>query len=144
MTKRALSILFATVLAGLLVFAGACSTDDESGSDSGPSTTTSTDSDSGDSGSGASDSGSSSALPPVTVDTADDVTLTVGEFIDVVTLEADRATSSDPSVLEATDAYSDGSAEFNAGAEAKARGTAILSVFDGDSLLYEVNVTVTE
>lgn len=122
MTRRPLSVLFATLLAGVLVLAGACSSDDDSGSDSD----------------------SSSALPPVIVDTADDVTLTVGEFIDVVTLEADRATSSDPSVLEATDAYSDGSAEFNAGAEAKAPGTAILSVYDGDSLLYEVNVTVTE
>lgn len=134
MTKKALSILFAALIAGLLTLAGACSSDDDSGSDSDSSTTTEADS----------DSGSSSALPPVTVDTAEDVTLTVGEFIDVVTLEADKATSSDPSVLEATDAYSDGSAEFNAGAEAKAPGTAILSVYDGDSLLYEVNVTVTE
>ncbi len=117
-----MSILFATLLAGVIVLAGACSSDDGSGSDSG----------------------SSSALPPVIVDRADDATLTVGEFIDVVTPEADRATSSDPSVLEAADAYSDGYAEFNAGAEAKAPGTAILSVYDGDSLLYEVNVTVTE
>jgi hypothetical protein len=138
-----LSILFATLLAGVLVLAGACSSDDDSGSDSDSSTTAIADSDAGDSGSDP-DSGSSSALPPVIVDTADDATLTVGEFIDVVTPEADRATSSDPSVLEATDAYSDGSAEFNAGAEAKAPGTAILNVYDGDSLLYEVNVTVTE
>jgi hypothetical protein len=143
MTGKPLSILFATLLAGVLGLAGACSSDDDSGSDSDPSTTTIADSDAGDSVSDP-DSGSSSALPPVIVDTADDVTLTVGEFIDVVTLEADRATSSDPSVLEATDAYSDGSAEFNAGAEAKAPGAAILSVYDGDSLLYEVNVTVTE
>ena len=142
MTKKALSILFAALLAGVLTLAGACSSDDDSGSDSDSSTTTSSDSESGDAGSG--DSDSTSALPPVIVDTADDVTLTVGEFIDIVTLEADKATSSDPSVLEATDAYSDGSAEFNAGAEAKAPGTAILSVYDGDSLLYEVNVTVTE
>ena len=143
MIRRPSSILFATMLAGVLVIAGACSSEDDSGSDSDSSTTAIADSDAGDSGSDP-DSGSSSALPPVTVDTADDVALTVGEFIDVVTLEADRATSSDPSVLEATDAYSDGSAEFNAGAEAKAPGAAILSVYDGDSLLYEVNVTVTE
>lgn len=131
--KIVLTITFAAVLA----FAGACSSDDAS-ADSG-SSTTAADSDSGDS-----DGGSTSALPPVIVDTADDVTLTVGEFIDITTLEADKATSSDPSVLEATDAYSDGSAEFNAGAEAKAAGTAILSVYDGDSIIYEVNVTVTE
>ena len=114
--KTVLTVTFAAVLA----FAGACSSDDDSGG------------------------GSSSALPPVIVDTADDVTLTVGEFIDITTLEADKATSSDPSVLGATDAYSDGSAEFNAGAEAKGVGTAVLSVYDGDSILYEVNVTVTK
>ncbi|MGI9576920.1 MAG: hypothetical protein ACR2OH_01835 [Microthrixaceae bacterium] len=129
--------VLAITLATLLAFAGACSSDDDADSADSSSTTAA------ESASGGSD-GSTSALPPVIVDTADDVELTVGEFIDITTLEADKATSSDQSVLEATDAYTDGSAEFNAGAEAKSAGTAVLSVYDGDSILYEVNVTVTD
>ena len=131
MNKSVPTILFAA----LLVFAGACSSDDDGDSAGGSG---------GDSASETSGSESTSELPPIMVDTAQDVDMGVGEFINIVTEGADRATSSDPSVLEATDAYSDGSAEFNAGAEALAVGTAVLGVYEGDSLLYEVNVTVTD
>ena len=123
MQKTAIALMAAVTL----LFAGACSSDDD-----GASTSTTA----------ASEEGGSSALPPIEVDGAGDVTMKVGEFIRVNTEDADRAESSDTAVLTAEDAYSDGSAEFTAGAEAIGEGTAVLSVYSGDDLLYEVDVTV--
>ncbi len=121
MHKTALAILASAAL----VFAGACSSDDSD------STTTAAPDDSG-----------TSALPPIEVDGAEDVTMKVGEFIRINTPDADKVSADDTDVLETQDAYSDGSADFVAGAEAVGDGKAVLSVYSGDELLYEVNVTV--
>ncbi len=130
----------AVALTVLALLAGSCSSDSD---DSGDST------DSGDSNeatttnsSAATDDGSTSLEAPTIVDAAGDVTVQVGGFVVVGTPNATDVQTDDPSVLEVSQAYSDGQAEFNAGAEALSAGSATMSVYEGDELLYEVNVTV--
>ena len=81
-------------------------------------------------------------VAPLIVDSGDPVTLEVGRSIDVVTDDVTRVESSDTAVLTVSQPSDDGSASFNAGATAVAAGSATLSVYTGDSLAYEVAVTV--
>jgi len=119
----------ATVAATVLfLMAGACSSDSDDAATSTTSTTVAT--------------GSAAVLPPTIVDGAEDVTVDIGHFVVVSTADATRVETSDTAVLEVSQAYSDGSAEFNAGAEALEAGSAVLTVYNGDEALYEVNVTV--
>lgn len=83
-------------------------------------------------------------VAPVIVDTDDPVTIQVGRAIDVTTDDVTRVDTSDDSVLEVTQPTDDGSAQFNAGATAKAAGTATLTVWDNDKVLYAVEVTVED
>lgn len=83
-------------------------------------------------------------IAPVIVDSADPVTIQVGRAIDVTTDDVTRVETSDDSVLEVTQPSDDGSAQFNAGATAKAAGNATLTVYDNDKVLYEVEVTVED
>lgn len=125
--------VFATLVA---LVAGSCSDDsDDAGGSETTSTETTTDSSS-------TDDGSTSLEPPIIVDAADDVTVKVGGFVVVSTPNATNVETDDAAVLEVSQAYSDGSAEFNAGAEAVGAGSATMSVYEDDQLLYEVNVTV--
>jgi hypothetical protein len=83
-------------------------------------------------------------VAPVIVDSEDPVTIEVGRAIDVTTDGVTRVDTSDDSVLEVTQPTDDGSAQFNAGATAKAAGTATLTVYDNDKVLYAVEVTVED
>jgi hypothetical protein len=83
-------------------------------------------------------------VAPVIVDTDDPVTIEVGRAIDVTTDGVTRVDTSDDSVLEVSQPTDDGSAQFNAGATAKAAGTATLTVYDNDKVLYTVEVTVED
>lgn len=119
----------AVATAALALLVGSCSSDSDDADEETTTTTTSRDE-------------GSTVVAPVIVDAADDVTVEVGEVVVVSNPNATEVTTDDAGVLEVSQAYSDGSAEFNAGAEAVAAGSATLSVFEGDQLLYEVNVTV--
>lgn len=79
---------------------------------------------------------------PVIVDSADPVSLKVGQVIDITTDGVTEVKTSDPSVLEVSQPEDDGSAQFNAGATARSEGEATLSVHQNETLLYEVAVTV--
>ena len=83
-------------------------------------------------------------VAPVIVDSDDPVTIQVGRVIDVTTDDVTRVDTSDDSVLEVTQPTDDGSAQFNAGATAKAAGNATLTVYDNDTVLYAVEVTVDD
>ncbi len=81
-------------------------------------------------------------VAPVIVEDDQPVTIETGRMIDVTSDGVTEVATSDDSVLEVTQPRDDGSAQFNAGATAKAPGVATLSVYAGDELLYEVEVTV--
>ncbi len=105
----------------------------------GPETTSTTSTSSG----GDQDDGSQ-LVAPVIVDSAEPVSLPVGGYIDVVSEGVESVRSSDEAVLEVSQPNDDGSATFNAGAEAVATGEATLTVNGADGVLYEVAVTVTD
>lgn len=83
-------------------------------------------------------------VAPVIIDSDEPVTIQVGRAIDVTTDDVTRVDTSDDSVLEVTQPSDDGSAQFNAGATAKAAGNATLTVYNNDEVLYEVEVTVED
>lgn len=87
---------------------------------------------------------SNEVIAPVIVDSADPVTLQVGQSIDVTTADVTKVRSSDNSLLEVSQPTDDGSAKFNAGATAKATGEATLTVYDNETVLYEVDVTIEQ
>lgn len=86
----------------------------------------------------------SSVLPPIPITKAEDVTVKVGAFLNVVTPNVTKVTTDNPQVLEVSQPHSDGSATFNGGARVLAPGKAILTVYGGitNSPMYSVNVTV--
>ncbi len=86
--------------------------------------------------------GDEEVVAPVIVEDEKPVRVQAGRSIDVTTEGVTEVATSDEAVLEVTQPRDDGSAQFNAGATAKAPGSATLSVYAGDELLYEVEVTV--
>lgn len=78
---------------------------------------------------------------PIIVNGADDVSVVVGAALDVVTPNVTKVQTDDADVLKVSRPNAEGDAEFNGGATVVGPGTATLSVFDGDQLLYEVEVT---
>lgn len=91
--------------------------------------------------------GGSQLLPPVIVEPGQtEATARVGDFIDIVVEEIEGTTVStdNPEILMLSQAYDDGSAIFNPGAEALAPGNAIITVTLGDGSSYDIAVTVTE
>ena len=79
---------------------------------------------------------------PVIVDSADPLTVEVGQVLDVVTDGVTEVETSDAAVLEVTQPNDDGPAQFNAGATAESVGQATLKVRSNAEVLYEVPVTV--
>ena len=123
----------AAALLGVTVLAGCSSSSDEPAS----SETTSEE---------AMDGGSQ-MLPPVIVEPGQtEASAKVGDFIDIVVEEIIGTTvaTDNPEILKISQAYDDGSAVFNPGAEALAPGTAIITVTTPDNESYDITVTVTE
>lgn len=87
-----------------------------------------------------------SVLPPVMVDeSTSSLLVDVGATLNVTSPDATRISSSDEAVLATSQPYSDGSAQFNAGARALSAGQALLVVYGGaDEELYRVTVTVQQ
>lgn len=79
-------------------------------------------------------------VAPIMIDGADTVQVAVGNALDVITPNVTRAETDNPSVLEVSQPSSGGSAEFNAGATVVGEGEATLSVYEGDTKLYDVTV----
>lgn len=126
----------AAALLGVSVLAG-CSSSDSSSEETTASETTSEDS----------MDGGSQMLPPVIVEPGQtEASAKVGDFIDIVVEEIVGTTIStdNPEILKISQAYDDGSAIFNPGAEALAPGTAIITVTTPDNESYDITVTVTE
>jgi hypothetical protein len=123
----------AAALLGVTVLAGCSSSSDESSS--------------GDSTSETSEGGGSQLLPPVIVEPGQtEASARVGDFIDIVVEEIEGTTvaTDNPEILKLSQAYDDGSAIFNPGAEALAPGNATITVTLGDGTSYDIAVTVTE
>lgn len=121
-----------------LVATSACSSSSTTPSSS-PSTSTS----SASASPSKSASGSSSVLPPIFITKAEDITVKVGDFLDVTTPNVTKVTTDNAKVLKVSQPHSDGSAEFNGGAEVIGAGKAVLSVYGGitNGVIYTVNVT---
>lgn len=127
----------AAALLGVTVLAGCSSSSDSSNGESTSSETT---------GEGSMDGGSQ-MLPPVIVEPGQtEASAKVGDFIDIVVEEIVGTTiaTDNPEILKVSQAYDDGSALFNPGAEALAPGTAIITVTTPDNESYDITVTVTE
>ena len=123
----------AAALLGVTVLAGCSSSSDESSS--------------GDSTSETSEGGGTQLLPPVIVEPGQtEASARVGDFIDIVVEEIEGTTvaTDNPEILKLSQAYDDGSAIFNPGAEALAPGNATITVTLGDGTSYDIAVTVTE
>ena len=126
----------AAALLGIAVLAG-CSSGDSSSEETTTSETTSEES----------MDGGSQMLPPVIVEPGQtEASAKVGDFIDIVVEEIVGTTiaTDNPEILKISQAYDDGSAVFNPGAEALAPGTAIITVTTPDNESYDITVTVTE
>jgi hypothetical protein len=130
----------AAALLGVSVLAGCSSSDDSSSEETTTSETASEES-------GGSMDGGSQMLPPVIVEPGQtEASATVGDFIDIVVEEIVGTTiaTDNPEILKISQAYDDGSALFNPGAEALAPGTATITVTTPDNTSYDITVTVTE
>lgn len=102
---------------------------------------------SGDSSANQTASEGNQVLPPIILEPGQtQATAKVGDFIVVkaddrlgTTIATDQ-----PDILSVEQAYDDGSAEFNAGAEVLAPGNAIITVTLPDGSSYDIAVTATE
>ena len=102
---------------------------------------------SGDSSANQTASEGNQVLPPIILEPGEtQATAKVGDFIVVkaddrlgTTIATDQ-----PDILSVEQAYDDGSAEFNAGAEVLAPGNAIITVTLPDGSSYDIAVTATE
>jgi hypothetical protein len=90
-------------------------------------------------------SSSTQVLPPVMIDgTKTSVDAKVGDTLDVTTKDTTKVSTDNATVLKVSQPNTEGSAEFNAGAEVLAAGTAKLVVSGSSGELYTVTVTATE
>jgi hypothetical protein len=89
----------------------------------------------------------SQALPPVILEPGEtQATAKVGEFIVVKAVQTAGTTiaTNNPDILKVQQAYEDGSAIFNAGAQVLAPGNATITVTLPDNSSYQIAVTATE
>ena len=102
---------------------------------------------SSDSSSDQSVSQDSQALPPVILEPGEtQATAKVGDFIVVKAVQTAGTTiaTDKPDILKVQQAYEDGSAIFNAGAQVLAPGSATITVTLPDNSSYQIAVTATE
>jgi len=122
----------ATALLGITVLAGCSSSSEEPAADE----TTSQQSEE-----------STQLLPPVIIEPEQkEATAKVGDFIDIVVddIVGTTVATSDPEILEVTQARQEGDAVLNPGAKALAAGDAVITVTLPDGSSYDTNITVTE
>ncbi len=136
--SRSLALVAATGTAGLLLFAG-CGSDSSSDEATPSATATSASAAASESPIGG------SVLPPVII--PEDATSATAKVGDTLVFTVDdpvntKISTSDTSILELTQGYSDGSATFNPGAKALAAGTAVVTVEEPDEETYEVSITI--
>lgn len=83
-------------------------------------------------------------LPPIPISKGGAVTAKVGDNLNVITPGVTKVETDKPTVLEVSQPYNDGSAQFNGGAKVIAAGDASLTVHGENGItLYTVNVTAT-
>lgn len=83
-------------------------------------------------------------LPPIPISKGGAVTAKVGDNLNVITPGVTKVETDTPTVLEVSQPYNDGSAQFNGGAKVIAAGNADLIVRGENNItLYTVNVTAT-
>ena len=105
---------------------------------------------SSDSGDTAADSGDSTQmLPPVIIAEGDtSASCAVGDYLDILVAEGKLAgttvDSSDPAVVEVTQAKEEGGATFNPGGQCMSAGSATITVTSPDGATRDIAMTVTE
>ena len=105
---------------------------------------------SSDSGDTAADSGDSAQmLPPVIIAEGDSsASCAVGDYLDILVPEGKLAgttvDSSDPAVVEVTQAKEEGGATFNPGGQCMSAGSATITVTSPDGSTRDIAMTVTE
>ncbi len=135
---RTAAALSTAALLGVAVLAGCSSSSDSGGS-----------SDAGDTAASAEAGDSSQALPPVII-TEDQsaATCKVGNFLDIIVPEdmlvGTTVDSSDPALVEVTQAKEEGGAIFNPGGKCLAAGEATLTLTDPQGGTRDIALTITE
>ena len=133
---RTAAALGATALLGVAVLAG-CSSSSDSGDAAGEASAS------------AEAGGSTEMLPPVII-TEDQTSATckVGDFLDIIVpediLAGTTADSSDPALVEVTQAKEEGGAIFNPGGKCLAAGEATLTLTDPQGATRDIALTITE
>jgi hypothetical protein len=133
---RTAAALGASALLGVAVLAG-CSSSSDSGDAAGEASAS------------AEAGGSTEMLPPVII-TEDQTSATckVGDFLDIVVpediLAGTTVDSSDPALVEVTQAKEEGGAIFNPGGKCLAAGEATLTLTDPQGATRDIALTITE
>jgi hypothetical protein len=133
---RTAAALGATALLGVAVLAG-CSSSSDSGDAAGEASAS------------AEAGGSTEMLPPVII-TEDQTSATckVGDFLDIIVpediLAGTTVDSSDPALVEVTQAKEEGGAIFNPGGKCLAAGEATLTLTDPQGATRDIALTITE
>ncbi len=133
---RTAAALGASALLGVAVLAG-CSSSSDSGDAAGEASAS------------AEAGGSTEMLPPVII-TEDQTSATckVGDFLDIIVpediLAGTTVDSSDPALVEVTQAKEEGGAIFNPGGKCLAAGEATLTLTDPQGATRDIALTITE
>lgn len=83
-------------------------------------------------------------LPPIEIDGQKTQEVAVGDTLNVISKGVTRVSTDNAEVLKVSQPRDDGSAQFNAGAEVMAAGTATLVVSGKKGELYSVKITAVE
>ena len=131
---RTAAALAASAVLGVAVLAG-CSSSSDSGST--------------DTAASAEAGGSAEMLPPVIItEDQSSATCKVGDFLDIIVAEDKLAgttvDSSDPALVEVTQARQEGDAIFNPGGTCLAAGEATLTLTDPQGATRDIALTITE
>lgn len=131
---RTAAALAASAVLGVAVLAG-CSSSSDSGST--------------DTAASAEAGGSTEMLPPVIItEDQSSATCKVGDFLDIIVAEDKLAgttvDSSDPALVEVTQARQEGDAIFNPGGTCLAAGEATLTLTDPQGATRDIALTITE
>lgn len=86
----------------------------------------------------------SPVLPPIEIDGQKSQEVTVGDFLNVTSKDVTKVSTDNAEVLKVSQPRDDGGAQFNAGAEVVAAGTATFVVSGKDGELYSVKITAVE